>query len=104
MLLGSHVPTAAQTTAPQISPALDRLAPTMTMVRTAPTSLLAPSLLLPEDPGKSVTHFSYVFAGTYERDQGLEGLESLSPMREVKTVSHAVASAARASLGWTFAA
>ena len=56
------------------------------MVPTAPVPFLATSLLLPENPGKSAAHFSYLFAGAYERDQGLEGLESLSPMREVKTL------------------
>ena len=66
MFLGSHVPTAAQTPAPQIVPAQDRIAPIMTVVPTVPAPLLAASFLLPENPGKSAAHFSYLFAGAYE--------------------------------------
>jgi hypothetical protein len=83
VFLGSQVPTAAQTPAPQIVPAQERVAPIMTMVRTVPALLLAPSFLLSENPGKSAAHFSYLFMGAYERDQSLE---SLSPVREVKTL------------------
>jgi len=86
VFLGSHMPAAAQTPAPQIVPAQERIAPIITMVRTVPASLLAASFLLPENPGKSAAHFSFLFAGTYDRDQGLAGLESLSPVREVKTL------------------
>src|ERR1700687_99877 len=88
MLLGSHVPTAAQTPAPQTVVAQDQIEPIMTMVQTVPAPLLAVSFLLPENPGKSAPHFSYLFAGTYEHDaesEGLEGLRRLSPMQEVKT-------------------
>src|SRR6202030_964465 len=56
------------------------------VVTAAPAPLLAVSFLLPENPGKPAAHFSYLFAGAYERDQGLESLASLSPMREVKTL------------------
>src|SRR5258708_20215400 len=35
---------------------------------------------------RNPSNFSYLFAGAYERDQGLNGLESLSPMHEVKTL------------------
>jgi len=86
MFLGSHVPTAAQTSASQIVPVQERIAPTMTVVSTIPAPLLAVSFQLPEGPGKSAAHFSYLFAGAYERDQGLDGLKSLSPMHEVKTL------------------
>ena len=86
MLLGSRVPTAAQTPAPQTVPAQDRTALSMNVVPTAPAPLFAASFLLPENPGRSAASFSYLFARAYERDQGLEGLESLSPMREVKTL------------------
>jgi hypothetical protein len=86
MLLGSDVLVPAQTLAVQIVPAQSVLAPRMAVVVTAPTPLIAASFLLPENPGKSVTHFSYEFAGAYERDQGLEGLKNLSRMREVKTL------------------
>jgi hypothetical protein len=85
VFLGSHVPTAAQTPAPQIVPAQERVAP-ITMVRTVPAPLLASSFPLSESPGKSAAHFTYLFVRAYERDQGLEGLKSLSPMREVKTL------------------
>ena len=86
MLLGSHAPAAAQKLAPQIVPAQERIAPRMAVVGTVPTPLLVASFLLPEYPGKSAAHFGYLFAGAYERDPGLEGLKSLSPVREVKTL------------------
>jgi hypothetical protein len=86
VFLGSHVLAAAQTSAPQIVAAQDQVAPIMTMVQTLPAPLLAVSFVLPENPGKSSAHFNYLFAGTYEPDQGLEGLRRLSPMREVKTL------------------
>jgi hypothetical protein len=86
VVLGSYVPMPAQTPARQIVPAQERITPIVTTVRTVPAALLAPSSPLSENPGKSAAHFGYLFAGGYERDQGLEGLKSLSPMREVKTL------------------
>jgi hypothetical protein len=83
VFLGSHVSTSAQTPAPQIVPAQERVAPIMTMVRRVPASMHAPSFAPSESPGKSVAHFSYLFMGAYERDQSLA---SLSPMREVRTL------------------
>jgi hypothetical protein len=83
MFLGSQVPTAAQTPAPQIVPVQDRTAPLIAMV---PAPLLPASFLLPENPGRSAAPFSYLIARAYEPDQGLGGLESLSPMLEVKTL------------------
>jgi len=83
VFLGSRVLTAAQTPAPELVPAQELVA---SIVTAAPAPLLAVSFLLPENPGKPVAHFSYLFAGAYERDQGLEGLAGLSPMREVKTL------------------
>jgi hypothetical protein len=83
VFLGSHVLTAAQTPAPELVPAQERVA---LIVTTAPTPLLAVSFLLPENPGNSAAHFSYLFVRDYERDQSLEGLKSLSAMREVKTL------------------
>jgi hypothetical protein len=85
VFLGSHVPTAAQTRAPQFVRAQEQVAPIMSMVRTVPASLLAASFPLSEDPGKPTVYFRYMSAGAYERDRSLESLESLSPMREVKT-------------------
>jgi hypothetical protein len=86
MFLGSHVPTAAQTPTPQIVLAHERIAPIMPMVRTVSPPLLAVSFQLPGGAGKSAAHFSYLFARAYDRGQGLEGLKSLSPMHEVKTL------------------
>jgi hypothetical protein len=88
VVLVSYVPMSAQTPAPQAIPAQDRTVMSMTVVPTAaPVPLFAASFLLPENPEKSAAPpVSYLFARTYERDQGLEGLKSLSPMREVKTL------------------
>jgi hypothetical protein len=85
VFLGSRVLTAAQTPVPELVPAQELVA---SIVTATPAPLLAVSFLLPEKPGKSTAHFSYLFAGAYEheRDQGLEGFASLSPMREVKTL------------------
>ena len=82
VFLGSYVPAAAQTHGPEIVRAQEQVAPSMSMVRTVPAPLLAASSSLSEDPGKSAVHFSYLSAGAYEGDRSLE---SLSPMREVKT-------------------
>jgi hypothetical protein len=81
VFLGSHVIT-AQTPAPEFVSAQELVAP---IVTAAPTSSLAASVLLPEDLGKSAARFGHLFAGTYERDQSLKGLDRLSPMHEVKT-------------------
>ena len=85
VFLGSRVLTAAQTSVPELVPAQELVA---SIVTAAPAPLLAVSFLLPDKPGKSNAHFSYLFAGVYEyeRDQSLEGFASLSPMREVKTL------------------
>ena len=86
VVLGSYVPMSAQTPAPQTIPTQERTVMSMIVTPTAPAPLFAPSFVLPENPGKSAAPFSYLFAWPYERDQGLEGLKSLSPMREVKTL------------------
>ena len=83
VFLGSHALTTAQTPAPEFVPAQQLVAP---IVTAAPAPSPVVLFLLPENPGKSPTHFTYLFAGAYGRDQGLESLESLSPMREVKTL------------------
>jgi len=83
IFLGSYVPTRAQTPSTQIVLAQVRVAPIVTMVRTVPTPFLLTSFPLSEGPGKSAAHFSHLFVGTYERDQGLG---SLSQMREAKTL------------------
>jgi hypothetical protein len=83
VFLGSHMPAAAQTPPLQIVPTQERVVQIMTTVHTVPAPLLAASFLLSENPARSAAHFSYLFAGAYERDQSLE---SLSPMRAVKTL------------------
>jgi len=86
VVLGSYVPMSAQTPAPQTIPAQDRTVMSMTVVPTAPAPVFAASFLLPENSEKSAASFSYLFARAYERDQRLEDLKSLSPIREVKTL------------------
>ena len=81
LFLGNLVPAAAQ-----IVPRQDRIAPLVAVVPTAHGTGLAVSPLLPENPEKFATHSSYRFARAYERDQGLDGLRSLSLMHEVKTL------------------
>jgi hypothetical protein len=86
LFLVSHVQAAAQTPGPQIVPVQNRTTPLRTVLPTAPAPLFAASFLLPDYPGKSALHFGYLFAATYEPDQGLQGLVSLSPVHEVKTL------------------
>jgi hypothetical protein len=85
VLLGSYVPMSAQTPTPQAIPAQHWTVMSMIVVP-APAPLFAKSFLLPENPKKSAASFSYLFARAYKRDQRLEDLKSLSPMREVKTL------------------
>ncbi len=82
MVLGSPLPASAQTLAPQIL----QTTPIVSMVRTVWAPSLAAPFLSPENLRKPVIHFSHLFAGTEERGQGLEGLRSLSPMHQVKTL------------------
>jgi hypothetical protein len=88
MFLCSYVPAAAQTVAPQIVTAPGRVTPNSAMVRTAqqPLFAVAGSLPRPENRGKPDAHFSYLPAGAYDRDHGLDGLKNLLQVREVKTV------------------
>ncbi|HXU20834.1 MAG TPA: hypothetical protein VN788_09655 [Verrucomicrobiae bacterium] len=86
LLLASHLSTSAQTFTPETAPAQDRIAETVPIVRTGPTMLLTASLLPPENPGKFAVNVNYPFEMVYERDQVLESLESLSMMRQVKTL------------------
>jgi hypothetical protein len=83
IFLGSLVPAAAQTPAPPIVLARERLAPTVTMLQTVSPPLPADSFLLSRDLGKSAANFSRLFAGAYEPD---DSLERLLPMETVKTV------------------
>jgi hypothetical protein len=84
MFLGSHVPVAGQTPAPQIVAAQEHIAPVMTILRTVSIPFPAASFLRSQELGKSPAHFSLLFSGTLERDHGLE---HLSPMDEVKTLT-----------------
>ena len=86
IVLGSFLPASAQTPAPQILQAQDRITPIVSMVRTLWAPSLAAPFLSPENIGRPIGHFSYLFAGAEERGQGLEGLKSLSPMHQVKTL------------------
>ena len=86
MFLGTRVPMAAQTPAPQIVPTQERIAWIVTVVPTVRVPLLAAPFLLPDNPGKPAAHFSYQFARAYEGHPGLDDLKSLSPMHEVKTL------------------
>jgi len=89
VFLGSYAPVMAQTPAPQIISAQYRTASILAIVRTLPAPSLAPSFPLSESPGKSAARSTYVFARAYRDDHGLEGLDSLkglSQMREVKTL------------------
>ncbi len=79
--MGSHVPAAAQTPAPQIVAAQEHVASVMTMLRMVSIPFPAAFLLRSQGPQKSPAHLSLLFAGAYERD-----LERFPPMKEVKTL------------------
>lgn len=82
VFLSSHVPTGAQTPSPLIVPTHVWVAP-IVLVRTIPAPFLFPSFPSFLSPGRSAAHSSYLFVGAFERDQSLE---SLSQMREAKTL------------------
>lgn len=83
MFLGSHMPVAGQTPAPQVVLVQEHGAQIMMMHPTVSTPLPAASFLLSQDHGKSPARFSLLFAGAYERDHSLE---RLPPIVEVKTL------------------
>jgi len=87
MVLGGPLPTTAQTLTPQIVQAPQRIPPIMPTVRTAPEPSLVATLPPPENSGKPTAHFKYLFVGSYEPDLHQEGLESLSPIREIRSLS-----------------
>src|SRR5215470_15562145 len=58
LFLGTHIPTAAQTPAPQIVPAREQVASITTTVRMVPAAVLAAPFLLFENPAQSAAHFS----------------------------------------------
>jgi len=87
MVLGGPLPTTAQTPTPQIVQAPRWIPPIMTTVRTAPEPSLVATLPPPENSGKPAVHFKYLLVVSYEPDQHPEGLESLSPIREIRSLS-----------------
>ncbi len=50
----------------------ERVSTTMTILPTVLAPLPTASFLLPQNPGKSPAHFTWQFAGSYERDHSLE--------------------------------
>lgn len=86
VLLGSCVPAMAQSPAVQLASMQEPLAPTAAMAQMAPAPLLPRAPLPPEKPGKYTGHFSYTLTRTHESQLTLEDLETLSQMREVKTL------------------
>src|SRR5258708_40349802 len=83
MFLGSLGPIAAQTPVPRIVLAQEHVAPIITTLQKISNPLPVASFLLFQDPAKSNAHFSFLFAGAYQRDYSLD---HLSPMDEVKTL------------------
>jgi hypothetical protein len=87
MVLGGPLPTIAQNIRSPNCPSARRTTLILTTVRTVPEPSLGASFLPLENPGKAAAHFSCPFARVYERDQHPEGLESLSPRRELRNLS-----------------
>jgi hypothetical protein len=86
MFLCANVATAAQMNALQIVPAQEAITPISAVLRTVPMPVPAVRFRPSTNRGKSVFHFSYSLARPYARDHSLQDLESLSSMREVKTL------------------
>jgi len=86
MFLCANVATAAQMIALQIVPAQEAITPISAVLRTVPMPVPAVRFRSSTNRGKSVFHFSYSLARPYARDHSLQDLESLSSMREVKTL------------------
>jgi len=84
MVLGGPLSTTAQTPAPQLIHPRGRITP---IVTTAPELSRRASFLPPENPGKTPAHFNYLLASVYDRDQHPEGLKSLAPIREIRSLS-----------------
>ena len=82
-LLSGQIQTAAQTATAKAVPTQERTAPSMARAGTVSGPLLAASLLLYEDTGKSPVRFSHLFGGTYDRELSLA---NLSPIVEVRTL------------------
>ena len=89
MFLGSYVPVAGQTPAPQIVLVQEHIAPVMTTLRAVSVPLPAASFLRSQDLGKSPAYFSLPFAGAYER---YDELLDLSHMVKVKSLMFTLSS------------
>jgi len=83
IFLGSYVPVAGQTLAPQIVLSQEHVAPVMTTLRTVPIPLPEVSFLRSQDPGKSPAYFGLPVGGAYEH---YDGLLHLSQMVRVKSL------------------
>jgi hypothetical protein len=83
MFLGSHAPAAAQTAAPQMVLAQDRVAPTLKFLRRVSATTPATYLPAHQEPVKSTALPSQLVTGAYERDYSME---SLPQPEEVKTL------------------
>ena len=81
MFLGGHAPGVAQTPALQTVLVEERVSTIMTIIPTVSAPLPTASFLLPQNPGKFPTHFTWQFAGTYERDHSLERLPRMEKVR-----------------------
>ncbi len=77
MFLGTYVPVAGQTLAPQIVLAQEHIAPAMTTLRAVSIPLPTASFPRSQDPGESLAHFGLPFAGAYERNDGLKHLSQM---------------------------
>jgi hypothetical protein len=73
MILGSHTLAVAQAPLPPIVAAQERVAPSMSVVRTVAIPLLSAPSMVNLDAGKSPVRFGVLFAGGYEGGHSLEG-------------------------------
>jgi hypothetical protein len=89
MLLGSSVPAAAQIPSVQGVQTVsmrESFAPVVSTAQIEPALSLPRAPLANTDPTLGPDHFTGAFGGTYKSGLGLDGLETLSQMREIKTL------------------
>jgi len=86
MFLCANVFTAAQTAAPHMVPAQEKIAPISAMLRTVSGPFSAVPFRQSGNRRKSAAHSSYSFGRPYGPDHDLQDLESFSSMSEVKTL------------------
>jgi hypothetical protein len=84
IVLSGPLPTTAQTREPQLISAPGRIT---SIVTTALEPSHGASFLPRENPGRPAAHFKHLFPSVYERAQHPEGLESLAPIRETRSLS-----------------